>query len=108
MTAQVHVEDVGTELIDTLKDEDRTVINISTATAKKIQIKRPDGTVIGPFDAAFDSSGTDGKIKYVSLITTFTIPGVYEYQFWVTIASKPFYGNTQQLTVYPNISNISS
>lgn len=104
--AQVHVEDVGTELVDTMTDEDGTAIDCSTASTKKIVIKRPDGTVIGPFDASFDTNGTNGALKYLSLATTFTIQGVYKYQYYVVIGGVKFYGNEQSLTVYPVLSEV--
>ena len=58
---EIHVNDVGTLFTLTIKDGD-SAVNISSATTKKIIIKKPSGTKL-TYNTAFVSDGTDGKMQ---------------------------------------------
>ena len=57
---EIHLNDVGTKFLVTIKDGS-SAVNISSASTKEIIIQKPSGTKITA-TATFDSDGTDGKI----------------------------------------------
>jgi hypothetical protein len=59
---EIHVNDIGTRFMLTVKDGS-TAVDISGASTKQITIKKPSGTSITVV-TAFDSDGTDGKMYY--------------------------------------------
>lgn len=108
--ASIHVGDVGTAFVDVLTDEDGAVVNLSAATAKKFSIG-PVGTATAWLDAAFDTDGTDGALKYVStaglLGTTNADAGTWSYQFYVEVGSSKFYGDAHGFKLKENRSQVS-
>jgi hypothetical protein len=100
----VHVGDVGTVITVTIVEDDgTTAINVSTATTKKIYIKKSDGTVITG-TASFTTDGTDGKIYYTIASGNLSIPGTYQAQGYVEIGSAKYYSTVGTFTVRKNIA----
>ena len=60
-------------------DENDVAINISAATTKDILIQRPNGFTITRA-ASFTTSGTDGKIRYITVAGDLIMAGRYKYQ----------------------------
>ena len=60
---EIHVDDLGTKFIVTVKDGD-SVINVSGATTKNIIFKKPSGTKVTAA-ASFETDGSDGVISYI-------------------------------------------
>ncbi len=69
----------------TMKDQDGAVIDISTASAKKIVFEKPDNTTVEQ-TADFVTTGTDGKIKFQTSSTDLTQAGLWQLQGKVTVA----------------------
>lgn len=88
--SKVYVGDTGTSIVlDCGQD-------ITAATARSIQVRKPDGSVVTWSAVA---SGTD-SIAYTSLADTFDKPGAYKLQALVTLPSGMWRGSTASLTVY--------
>lgn len=62
----IHVGDVNTVFRPRFVDETGAVINVSSATTKLIYFRAPGGTVYS-VTAAFDTDGSDGKVKYATV-----------------------------------------
>lgn len=65
--AEIHLGDIGTRFELTLEDGDGTAVNISSATVKRIDFRKPSGEVIQR-TATFVTTGADGKLYYVSIL----------------------------------------
>ena len=101
MASQIHVGDVGTQLIGTVKDSGAAV-DISSASLLQMFIKKPDSTSMTK-TASLNSDGTDGKMKYTSVSGDFDQVGVYKIQGKVTIGSATYYSSISSFKVYKNI-----
>lgn len=65
ITNDVHINDVGTIFLITIK-EGASAVDISSATTKQLIYKKKDGTVF-TVDADWFTDGTDGILEYVTL-----------------------------------------
>ena len=98
---EIHVNDVGTLFTLTIKDGD-SAVNISSATTKKIIIKKPSGTKL-TYSTAFVSDGTDGKMKYNAVSGDLDEAGTYKLQSYVIISAGTFYTDITSFKVYRNL-----
>jgi hypothetical protein len=101
MASQIHVGDIGTTLIGTVLD-DGSVVNISSASSIQMIIKKPDQTTMTK-TASFNSDGTDGKMKYVTVADDIDQIGNYKIQGKVVIGSATYYSSVSTFKVYCNI-----
>jgi hypothetical protein len=83
MTEEVHLNDIGTKFLLTVK-EDGVALNISTATVKSIVFKKPSGTVVVK-TATFETDGADGKIYYLSVSGDLDAIGLWKIQGKITM-----------------------
>jgi len=87
--SKYYVGDVGTlVLVDTLTD-------LTSATSVALQVKKPGGTIVTWTGSVFQTT----KIKYVTLVTDFSVAGTYYLQAKVTLPSGIWLGNTATFTV---------
>jgi len=97
------LDDVGNILRLTVKEND-AVKDISSATALKYRMKKPDETVV-ELTAAFDTNGTNGKVIYTFIADDLDLVGLYEIQVkvtsatWTGITSSYFFTVRDTLTV---------
>jgi hypothetical protein len=96
---RIHKGDTGTEFQFTIKDQDGTIVNLSTATVKKVKFKRPDTSILIK-DATFVTDGIDGKIKYVTLSTDLNAAGFWVVQGYVEVGSGKWHSNKTSFLVY--------
>lgn len=101
MASEIHVGDIGTELIITVKD-DGVVVDISAATLLQIIIKKPNGISYTKTGTLY-TDGTDGKMKYVSVDGDFSAPGNYKIQGKVTLTGGTYYSSISDFQVYCNL-----
>lgn len=89
--ADAHVGDVGTELVVVIVEQSLTVVNVAAATSLTIFLKRPgsSGTVLTKA-AILDTTGVDGKIRYNTVSSDFTVSGNYKIQGRVTVGGETF------------------
>ncbi len=69
------VDDYGTRLI-VVVEEDGEPLDISTATAKTLELTKPDGTVESK-TAVFFTDGTDGKLLYTTIAGDMDVEGLW-------------------------------
>lgn len=86
---EIHVGDVGVELVLEVVDCDGSAIDVSAATETLIFLQKPGGTTVQK-TAVFDTTGVDGMIKYVTESGDIDEPGVWSIQGKVTIGGSPF------------------
>jgi hypothetical protein len=97
-TIELHVGDVGTEIIISLVDES-TPVDLSAMTSAVIKVQRPDRTV-AEITADVDGDPEDGIIKGVVSSGTFIARGNHVFQAFLTIGA--WTGHSQSVTVYVN------
>lgn len=101
--ADIHVNDIGTELVVVVKDEDEAVVDVSGAT-KTIKLTKPDGVDV-PKSAVNDTTGTDGKIRYNTIANDLDQPGLWQIQGFVEMASgQKWHTKVGSFRVKPNLS----
>jgi hypothetical protein len=91
MTQKVYVGDTGTAIILDCGQ------NISAASARSIEVKKPDGSTVSWTASA---SGTNA-IRFDSLAGTFDQAGQWRLQAKVTLSSGVWRGETALISVYP-------
>lgn len=102
----IHKNDVGTVLAITFVDEDGTAIDISTATTKNINLRKPGGTVATK-NGDFDTDGTDGVLVYVTekngSIYDLDTCGTWEIQGYVVIGTNEWHTAISKFEVAANL-----
>ena len=83
MTVTFRKGDVGVPIKVTVVKAGAAV-NISTATTLKILLVKPDATLLTK-TAVFDSDGSDGKMKYVTIAGDLDQEGVWQIQGELTM-----------------------
>lgn len=83
MALEIHVNDIGTNFVIELLDG-VGIVDVSTATAMYIIFTKPATATI-PFEvvqqtAVFDTDGTDGKIKYITIANDLDTAGTWKIQ----------------------------
>ncbi len=100
-TTEVHVGDIGTKFLVTIK-ENGVALDISTASVKKIRFRRPDNTTLDK-TAVFETDGTDGKIYYLSIAGDLSIKGTWSIQGFITMPSGSWNSKIASFMVNENI-----
>jgi|SRR6056300_308722 hypothetical protein len=101
MASEIHVGDVGTQLIMTVKD-DGVVVDISSASSLSVIIKKPDGVNYTKTGTLLND-GTDGKMYYISVNGDFNAAGNYKIQGIVTLSGGTFYTSISTFKVFCNL-----
>ena len=99
---EIHVGDIGTVLIHTIKDQDETVVDISSASNRQIIFNKPNGTAVVK-TATLTTDGTDGKMQYTTASGDLNLEGVYTRQGKVTFGSNVWYSDIIKFKVYKNL-----
>lgn len=101
MASEIHVNDIGTQLIMTVKD-DGAIVDISGATLLQVILKKPDGQTYTKTGTLY-TNGTDGKMYYISVNGDFSAAGNYKIQGKVTIPGGTYYTSISDFKVYCNL-----
>lgn len=99
----IHVGDTGTVIEFTVTDQDGMAMNLSTYDALRILIGRPDGTTLEK-TAVLTSSGTDGKMRYVSVADDFNTQGTYHLQGLIDLPSGLWHTEVVKQKVLANVA----
>lgn len=103
--ADVRISDVGTELVVCIVDEDGDVVDVSAASAKTIFLKKPgSGGAVLAKDASLDTTGTDGKIKWVTTAGDLDTAGIWRIQGRVTVAGATWSSEKSEFQVKRNLA----
>lgn len=89
-TIKPYVGDVGTEI------KLNVGVSLATATAQSIEVKRPDGTTVSWPGTVVEST----KVRFISVVDTFNIPGDWKLQARVTLPAGTWTGEVATLRVY--------
>jgi len=101
MASEIHVGDVGTRLLITIKEDDIPV-DISTATTISIYIKRPDDSILAR-TGTLNSDGVDGKIFYDIAAGDLNEAGYYKLQGRVTLNTGTYYTSIYNFQAHCNL-----
>lgn len=84
MSDNIQVGVIGLVITLTITEDDAAV-NISSATTKRIHIRKPDGEVLQK-TAAFTTTGSDGKLTYTTIAGDIDLAGEYKAQAYVIMS----------------------
>jgi hypothetical protein len=101
MADQIHVDDIGTVLTITVK-ENGTAVDLSDATAKKLVLDPPNGTILNR-DIDFATDGKNGKLKYTTIEGDLPEAGQYKYQVHITTPSGEWHSSIGTFKVIKNL-----
>lgn len=99
---EIHVGDVGTIFLVTIKDENDTVVDVSTSVGKTLIFKKPDGTILSK-TASFSTDGTNGEIQYTTIDGDLDLHGKWAIQAFIDFGSTEWYSDIDKFTVYNNL-----
>lgn len=98
---EIHLDDIGTKFLLTVKDGS-SAVDVSSASTKQIIIKKPTGTTLTKA-AAFNSDGTDGKLSYTIISGDLDEVGTYQLQGKVIITDGTFSTDITKFKVHRNL-----
>jgi len=96
---QVSILDIGTALRVEVQ-ENNAAIDVSTSTARSIELTKPDGTIESK-TAAYVTDGTDGQIEYITLAGDIDQRGRWQYR------AKVEFGAAQVFHTKPASFNVT-
>lgn len=104
---EIHVGDIGSIFEVTVVEIDEVtglpvIVDISTATLMQIRFKKPDLSVVVQ-TAAFSTDGTDGKLKYTSVLGDLDQPGDWRLQGYVEMPAWQGHTSIGEFDVEPNL-----
>jgi hypothetical protein len=103
MSATITVDDVGTVLRYTIKDQDGVVVDLTAATTKEIILLSPAGKRTVKTASLTNAPGTDGKIQYITIAGDLAVAGTWKRQAKVVLLSGTFYTPVTTFEVAGNI-----
>lgn len=99
----IQVGAIGVPIIIEVRKADNTVeTSLGSATALKIYLKSPGGTAVAK-TAVFDTDGSDGKIKYVTVAGDLSVEGTWRAQPGYTLGSFAGRGSDVSFQVRGNL-----
>ena len=101
MASEIHVNDVGTKFLATIKD-DGTVVDISSATSITMIFKKPDDEVVQK-TGTLNGDGTDGKVYYTTIAGDLDEAGLYKLQAKVVLSTGTYYTDIYSFKVHCNL-----
>ncbi len=101
MASEIHVNDVGTKFLVTIKD-DGVAVDVSSASSITMKFKKPDDEVISR-TGTLDSTGTDGKVYYTTIAGDLDEAGLYKLQAVVNLSSGTYYTDIYSFKVHCNL-----
>lgn len=100
MAQEIHVGDIGTTFLATMKDGD-TVVNISGGDPLQLCFSKPDSTTITR--TATIVSAVAGTMKYVTVDGDLDIDGNWSVQAKVGLPTGTWYSDLTDFIVHKNI-----
>lgn len=99
---EVHIGDIGTSFLATIKNENDVVEDISSASSLVMKFVKPDGEEL-TVNATFYTDGTDGKMVYQSVSGDLDQTGLWQMQGTVVIDSGTFHTSIHKFDVVENL-----
>ena len=101
MASEIHLDDIGTRFLVTIKD-DGNLVNVSGATIKQFNFKKPSDTVINR-SATLVDAGISGVLYYDAVAGDLDEAGHYKLQAKVAIPSGTYYTDIHTFKVHCNL-----
>ena len=105
-TDQIFVGDEGTSIEFEVYECDTSVdpavsniVDISTSTAREVIFLKPDGTTSTGHVGTFLTDGTDGIIKYITVVGDIDQAGPWKAQARITTPNGKWYSSKVSFTV---------
>lgn len=99
---EIHVDDVGTQFICTIYNQDGSVQELDDATSLAINFYTPSRET-KEREAVLYTDGMDGKIVYTLADGDIDESGLWSYQAVIEFMTGRWSTNIEKFTVYPNI-----
>jgi hypothetical protein len=101
MASEIHVNDIGTRFLATIKD-DGVVVDVSNASVINMIFKKPDDQVVYK-SASLLTDGVDGKIYYDTVAGDLDEAGQYKLQGRVSLPSGTYFTDIYTFQVHCNL-----
>ncbi|NDD83226.1 hypothetical protein EBZ38_02965 [bacterium] len=101
MASEIHVNDVGTRFLATIKDNGE-IVNISNASILSMIFKKPSDNVFYRSGTLY-TNGADGKVYYDTIAGDLDEPGLYKLQGRVSLPSGTYYTDIYSFEVSCNL-----
>lgn len=98
----IHVGEGGLDFDIQVKRRSGVAADISEATKTDIIFQRPDGTYFTR-PAIFITDGSDGWIRYTTIVNDFDQAGTWKYQTYIEIGSDVKWGSIHKFKVLSNL-----
>ncbi len=102
MTADLHVNDVGTVLRFTIK-EAGVPLDLASVTSKKLKLEKKDKTTLYK-DLSFTTSGSDGKVEYITAAGDLDQKGKLRAQVYLESSDGKWHTSIVEWEVEANIA----
>jgi len=101
MNTDIHLGDIGTVMIATIKDGD-AIVDVSSATTKSLIFRKPDGVVVTK-PAVFSTDGADGQIQYTADAAFFDQANKWRMQALIVMPSGTWKSDAITFNVADNL-----
>lgn len=101
MASEIHVNDIGTKFLATIKD-DGVVVDISSAISITMVFKKPDDEVVNRV-GTFETNGEDGQVFYTTIAGDLDEAGQYKLQAKVVLPTGTYYTDIYSFQVHCNL-----
>lgn len=101
---EIHVGDIGTAFDITMYD-DTKVVDLTGYISLTINFIKPDGTCM-PKVAVLKTDGTDGILRYITVLGDLDQAGTWQLQAVVELATGKWSSDTTKFKVYGNLECI--
>lgn len=95
--------DIGTQIVDTLIDQDGQIIDLSPATIRRMVFRKADGSV-STVTASNLTDGTDGKLVYTTIAGDLDQIGKWVQQSYIVLPTGQWFGPLNPFVVNPNLA----
>lgn len=103
MSSPIRVNDFGTVLRTTIKDQDNVIVDVSSASIIQIILRTPKGEFVIKI-ASNTTDGTNGQIQYTTIAGDIEEVGTWGFQARVKLSStQNFKSSIHQFEVASNL-----
>tara|TARA_B100001123_G_C15288352_1_gene1016482 strand:- start:257 stop:568 length:312 start_codon:yes stop_codon:yes gene_type:complete len=103
MANEIHVDDIGTRFLLTVKDSG-VVVNLAPATLLQVNFRKPDDTVVNKTASTLvDGSIISGVMYYDTIAGDLDQAGHYKLQGKVSLTSGTYYTDIHTFKVHCNL-----
>ena len=101
---EIHKDDVGTRFLVTIKDNVHARVDLTGATLKQLNFRKPDDSVLNRTASGLGGGSESSGIMYYDTVAgDLDAVGVYKMQGKVTIPSGTFYTDIYTFKVHSNL-----